>query len=184
MQTELDFNDYYIVVRNGSSYKSVQSGGNPFQNQTFPINDTIIPSNTSYINASNASNANQSQAELIPATPGGKSQFHPNCLILPTNINLPNISDTTCFSYPLVQGSVRFLPVEEVYQFVGTNVALVNTRNLLYSVANRELTSFVKTFIDTSFNDLGIVINEYKTSNTTFDFDEFNYGNYLSNSRV
>ena len=83
-----------------------------------------------------------------------------------------------------MQGSVRFLPVEEVYQFVGTNVALVNTRNLLYSVANRELTSFVKTFIDTSFNDLGIVINEYKTSNTTFDFDEFNYGNYLSNSRV
>lgn len=83
-----------------------------------------------------------------------------------------------------MQGSVRSLPVEEVYQFVGTNVALVNTRNLLYSVANRELTSFVKTFIDSSFNDLGIVINEYKTSNTTFEFDEFNYGNYLSNDRV
>jgi hypothetical protein len=58
-----------------------------------------------------------------------------------------------------VRGSVRSLPVEEVYQFVGTNVVLVQTRNLQYSVANRELTSFIKTFIDTSLDDRAIVIN-------------------------
>jgi hypothetical protein len=95
LERELDFNDYFIVVRNGSSY--LPQAGNTANNSSG--NQTNNSSNLNFTNSTNSTNStpeiNVSLAQQI--------KRRPNCLLLPTAkppLNPP------CILYPPVRGSL------------------------------------------------------------------------------
>jgi hypothetical protein len=60
----------------------------------------------------------------------------------------------------------------------------IRGRLLTNSTGNRELNSFVKTYVDAGNTDTLIVLDLYNTSNSTYELDQYVYGNMASVAQV
>ena len=83
------------------------------------------------------------------------------------------------------------IPYEEVYQMVSNNFTLLRSRNLLLDNntspmhnLTRELTTFVKTFIEPSVTTKALVLDVYTVNNSTYQIVQWDYGSLLSTRQV